>query len=342
MRRLGGPRQLGVGSFRGIGGVAIAAAGAAPGAPTISGTVTIGGTLNIVAGTGTTTSYALYRDGVSAGAVVSGYTYLAADIGPSLTVRALGPGGTSAASNAVAYDPVAVTAVFEVFSIRALAPGAVTTMTGLKAGIAMTQAVAGSRPTASQTSFNSRPGLTFDGGDLLGSGAGGADFSSMQAVRVVMAMVDTTGDTTTTLIMELGPSFSVIDGSFAIATFVDGASAGTVNVCARGVTGFGNTRSPETLASACVMAFCADTANANGTGFVRKNGSALSPTSITSTCAAGPLVAGASAGLNLGGRFGGSFFWTGVIGGEILILSGNAVDADLADAEAYVAYGAGL
>ena len=78
----------------------------APSAPTISasGGVSIGQALTIVdGGGGPTTSRVLYRDGVAGPTVTSGYLFVAADIGPSLTVKAVGPGGTSGASNAVQY-----------------------------------------------------------------------------------------------------------------------------------------------------------------------------------------------------------------------------------------------
>lgn len=74
-----------------------------PGAPTISGAPTIGGTMTIVDGAGATTSRSLYRDGVLVGVITSGYTYVAADIGPSLTVVPTGPGGVGPASNALVW-----------------------------------------------------------------------------------------------------------------------------------------------------------------------------------------------------------------------------------------------
>lgn len=78
---------------------------APPSAPVISGTVTIGGTLTITpgAGGGPVTSYTLYRDGVSAGTITSPYTPVRADVYPTLTVKAVGPGGTSAASNTLTW-----------------------------------------------------------------------------------------------------------------------------------------------------------------------------------------------------------------------------------------------
>ena len=75
------------GGGRGFGGSPLLA----PSAPSIAGAVTIDGTLTITpgAGGGPVASNNLYRDGVLVGTVVSGYTYVAADIGPSLTVKAV-------------------------------------------------------------------------------------------------------------------------------------------------------------------------------------------------------------------------------------------------------------
>lgn len=75
-----------------------------PGAPTISGAPSIGATMTIVAGAGPApTSYHLLRDGVDVGVVVSGYTYLAADVGPSLTVVPYNGVLAGSASNALQY-----------------------------------------------------------------------------------------------------------------------------------------------------------------------------------------------------------------------------------------------
>lgn len=81
---------------------AFGVSGGTPSAPTISGTVLAGNTLTITpgGGGGTVSSYTLYRSGVSAGTVSSGYTFVAADIG-TITVRAVGPGGTSSDSNSL-------------------------------------------------------------------------------------------------------------------------------------------------------------------------------------------------------------------------------------------------
>jgi hypothetical protein len=81
----------------------------APGAPTISasgGAIVIGGTLTIAAGTpigNPVGTYVLYRGGVSAGAVVSGYTFTADDIGPTIEVTATNVVGESAVSNTLRF-----------------------------------------------------------------------------------------------------------------------------------------------------------------------------------------------------------------------------------------------
>jgi hypothetical protein len=81
----------------------------APGAPTISasgGAIVIGGTLTIAAGTpigNPVGTYVLYRGGVSAGAVVSGYVFTADDIGPTIEVTATNVVGESAVSNTLRF-----------------------------------------------------------------------------------------------------------------------------------------------------------------------------------------------------------------------------------------------
>lgn len=75
----------------------------APVSVTISGTVTIGGTLTAVVVEGVpAATLTLYRGAVSAGVITSPYTYVAADVGPSLTVVASNAAG-SVTSNAIAY-----------------------------------------------------------------------------------------------------------------------------------------------------------------------------------------------------------------------------------------------
>lgn len=95
---------------RGAGSASSGSVGVRPAAPTISGTVTIGGTLTVTPGTAGVPSiqtFRLYRDGLSAGAIASPYTYVAADIGPSLTVTTINAAGESDASNTLTWAGVA-------------------------------------------------------------------------------------------------------------------------------------------------------------------------------------------------------------------------------------------
>lgn len=98
--------------FRGIGSVA------PPTTPAISGTVTIGGTLTITPGTGGVdpTHFAEYLDGIASGRTVAAngrnavsYTIVEGDmLSPtSITFKAIGGGGASAASNALGYAGLA-------------------------------------------------------------------------------------------------------------------------------------------------------------------------------------------------------------------------------------------
>lgn len=81
----------------------VVASVARPSPPTISVTPSIGSALTIVPGARPGTSYVLYRDGIAVGPVVSGYLYVAADIGPSITVRAVRNGLQSKPSNALVW-----------------------------------------------------------------------------------------------------------------------------------------------------------------------------------------------------------------------------------------------
>lgn len=86
-----------------------------PAAPTISGTVTIGGTLTITpGGGGPATSFAEYLNGVATGRSVTAtgapvsYTVVAPDItGQNIDFRAVNAAGTSGASNTVAWVGIA-------------------------------------------------------------------------------------------------------------------------------------------------------------------------------------------------------------------------------------------
>ncbi len=112
-------RRQGVGTqrrngFRGIGqGVLLA-----PAAPSITGTMSRGQVISITpgAGGGPVSSYTLFRDGIAvptqttkSKATLEARALVDVDLGPSITVRANGPGGSSASSNELAYTPAAVT-----------------------------------------------------------------------------------------------------------------------------------------------------------------------------------------------------------------------------------------
>ena len=313
----------------------------APSAPSIAlaSTFTIGATITITpgAGGGPPVSFAEYADGVATGRTVAAtggavsYTIVAGDIGPAVTFKAVNAAGTSAASNSLAYSYASVTAVVDVFEINTLTPGLIATLTGAKAGISLTAAGA-ARPTASATSFNSHPGLAFDGvANIL---AGTANLSAYSSLRLVLGMLDAT--TALSVCMELTSNVTAQNGAFNINV---NATAGCVGGNARGTTNFGGCDTPETLAAACAMSVCVDTSITKGCQFIRKNGAALTLTTRTNTCGAGNF---ANSTLNLGARSGALFPWAGTVGGALFIMSGAAQDGDLSDAEAYVAWRAGL
>jgi hypothetical protein len=71
-----------------------------------------------------------------------------------------------------------------------LAAGAVAAWPCAVTGVQATQATAGARPTQSATALNSRPGLTFDGGDRLSTPAFASDLA--QPYSAVFALMTTT------------------------------------------------------------------------------------------------------------------------------------------------------
>lgn len=310
----------------------------------ISGTVTIGGTLTSSLG-GTWSPSPTYQwqrgatwDGGGSwsnigSATGSTYSPVQADIGFSLRCVATNSGG-SANSNTLIYDPTTVSAVFEVFKIRTLSAGSLSTLTGAKGAITLSQGTGSKQPVVGATSFNSTVGLTFDGTDDYMSGA--ANFSSLGAVRIVAGMLDTS--TAASIFLE---HTSTILNAHAFTVAINAEGAGLVSAYASsGASAYGSKHASETLASACYMSFCADTSITTGCQFIRKNGSALSLTTDNSGCT--PAANFANDTLYLGERGGVTAPWAGTIGGALMILSGTAQDSDLSDAEAYVKNGGNL
>lgn len=196
--------------------------------------------------------------------------------------------------------------------------GAVTSWAGMK-GNALVQNTAAQKPTRSATAINGRPGVSFDGGDILSVAL---NLSSYSAVRVVAALLDTSADVR--IVLEYRATVAS-DGAFA--ALVNDTLAGTLCLAARGTTDIGETRSDDThaLATAKVVTWCPDTSLANGSRFIRENGTALSLTDMATGCGAGNF---ANDTLYVGARSGLTLPWTGVIG-ALVILSGNTQDAAL-------------
>lgn len=161
----------------------------------ISGAVSVGGTLTAtVTGTPTPT-LTLYRAGVSAGIITSPYTYVGADIGPSLTVVAANAAGT-ATSNALSYSPTADTNILEYWDAATLTPGTVTNWVGGK-GVDTLINDTGTT-TASATSFNtSHPGVTASGtSNLKANGSGLSTAIDAQSSLAWIGTVARTSGTT--------------------------------------------------------------------------------------------------------------------------------------------------
>jgi len=317
---------------------------AAPPTVSIAGQVTIGGTLTATEG-GSVTSRKWQRgdawgqSGIGTysdigGATGTTYSPTSADIGYAIRCVTTGPGGTTN-SNVLHYTYATVAAVIDVLEQSALAPGAVGALTGSKAGFALTQSVAGQKPIASQSSFNSKPGLQFQGPGFNSVLAGVCDFSPYNSLRIVAALTD--GQTAAAMILELTADATSNNGGFLIDVNDSNPSVG---VFARGSAGFGACTAVESLASPCVMSFGVTTTLTKGCVFIRKNGTPLSLSTAVNSCGPGNF---ANAQLNYGARNGGlASPWAGTSGPALMFLSGQAQDGDLADAEAYLKNGAGL
>lgn len=271
-----------------------------------------------------------------AGATNATYAITPKVMGHAIRCVSTGTGGTGT-SNQLRLDLGDIGTCREAWDIGTLSAGALTSLVGSIATTTLTQGTAGKRPVVSATSFGGTVGLTFDGVDDCLRVASTAVCAS-QNLRIVMALIDTaTGDS---IIMELTASVASQANAFAVG--VNSGGAGRVNEQASSTAAaVGGTYASESLASACYMSFGVNAGATNGSSFIRKNGAVLSPTNLATGCM--PAASLATSALNLGSRNdGASLPWAGVIGGAIVILSGTAQDADLADVEAYVGRGAGL
>lgn len=329
------------GGFR---GAAMARGWTGPGpfvAPTVSiaGTVTIGGTLTATETNATSRQWqrgATWDGGGSwsdiGAATATTYTPVSADIGYSIRCVSSGPGGT-ANSNTLIYDPTTVTAVIEVWKIRTLSAGALSSWVGAKAGY--TLAALGTEPTVGATAFNGTVGITFDGvNDQL---SGTVDLSSTQKCRIVFAVDDST--TNVDAVYEHGGDVTAGAGRLLFLTNVGGANTGHRFYTSGAGAALGVASFDQDLGTAQYISVCHDTTIALGVGFVRTSGTAESLGSVVASCAAANLANGT---FYLGTRYDGSALWAGTLGGALMILSGSAQDGDLADAEAYTKNGGGL
>jgi hypothetical protein len=199
-------RRPGVGAcrrsgFRGVGGAVAAAV--APGAPTISGTVTTGGTLTIAAGTPAGTApvtYTLYRDGVSAGAVTDGYTFTANDVGPlALTVKASNAAGTSAASNALTWGGVAALSPDLLYDERGQTGSPISQIDDQSAGgtYDATQPTGGKQPAASTVNSLASPDYSAASAQWMAaaSGTGWPGITGSATDFSLVFAIDNTGKT---------------------------------------------------------------------------------------------------------------------------------------------------
>jgi hypothetical protein len=187
-----------------------------------------------------------------------------------------------------------------------LAAGAVAAWPCAVTGVQATQATAGARPTQSATALNSRPGLTFDGGDVLQTGA----FTVAQPFVVVVATQRT----------------GAMAGS-ALQILYDGlTNAGRGVLYHNATTGHLGIFSGTALQST--------TATTSPTILRATHNGATSSLVLNGTeIASGNAGTTGLDGLTLGRRFTGTDFLTGIIA-DILIFSGADYAARAASADA--------
>lgn len=290
-----------------------------PSAPVIStASFTIGGTITWSAVPGAT-SYTLYRDGVSAGTVTSPYTIVAADVGPSITVKAVNSAGSSAASNTLAYalPTASIAADYDATHVTLTSSRVSAVLNQVGGGADLTNGVAGSRPTQSVGGGpNGRDALDF----ALNAGT---------VTNVSQSALGLGATVSIYTVVQMPASSHYICDAFSGDLRVIGA-----NVGATAVTMYAGSSGPQI------------TAPAVGTWMVVScifNGASSKGDINGGTAATGNVGAGSNAGHTLGSRAGGTAT-TGLekLWARQLIYTAAHSDATRADIGAYLKWWAGL
>lgn len=281
-------------------------------APVLSGTPALGSTLTITPGTWSRTTTVLYTL-LRGGAPVIGYVKVAkatiearalieADIGPALVVREhslVGGGYADSASVSTAFSMVATNLM--AWDAISLSATPVTSWVDVIASVAASQATPTKQPAWSATSsLNSKPGVTFDGDDVLVATGAGPVLSGKTVCTITGVAVDT--DTAVKVMIELTTSFVTQNG--ALAVFTNDVGAGRLAGGARGTTGNTNVYTVGNGADLAVpvvfsIGFDLSVAGAGAVVFIRLNGVSRSLTPTAFTSAAGTF---ANASLHIGGR----------------------------------------
>lgn len=281
-------------------------------APVLSGSVVVGGSLTITPGTwsrSTTVLYTFLRAGTPvlgfikvAKATIEARALVEADIGPDLVVREHSlVGGSFVDSAAISTSFAMVATNLMAWDALSLSASPVTSWVDVIASVAADQATPTKQPTWSATSvLNGKPGVTFDGGDVLVATGAGPVMTGKSVCTVTGAVVDI--DTAVKVIIELTTSFVTQNGALSI--FANDGAAGRFSGGARGTTGATNIYTSGIGTDLAVpvvfsVGFDLSVAGAGAVAFIRINGVSRPLTPVLSGSVAGTF---ANASLHIGGR----------------------------------------
>jgi len=256
-------------------------------------------------------------------ATANTYTVTAADIGFAIRARGAGPVYTDS------LRFVIPAAAVDVWEPQLLTPGAVADWVGVK-GTHMP--LASGSATASATSMNGKPGVTF-----AGRLTGALDLSAYNKVRLGAGLTSAAG--VNAVAIEFTAGIGTQAGGFALVA--SNGAATRQSFYASGATGFGGRRvdpddlnTPQVLTGILVI----DGSNASAVDAIQLDGVAQPTFVNANTATAGTF---ANANLNFGSREDDSLPFIGTFG-LIFLLSGGAIDADLTNMNAYAANCNGL